>query len=102
MKMNMAEKVVPTTESGSLSGRPTKVRYLVLTLLALACMSAYLTRVCLSTANTTIQRELGFSNEQMGLILAGFSTGYFWFQVPGAWLGNRFGARTVLPVLSVL
>jgi sugar phosphate permease len=103
--MDSAEKGIPSAgrgTAGAASDRATRVRYLVLTLLALACMIAYLTRVCLSTANTTIQRELGFTNEQMGLILAGFSTGYFWFQVPGAWLGNRFGARTVLPTLSVL
>ena len=81
--------------------RPTMVRFAVLLALALAAASAYLTRVCISVANTTIQRELAFTNEQMGDILAAFAVGYLLFQVPGGWLGTRFGARLVLPVLSV-
>ncbi len=84
-----------------LFGKPTKVRYLVLLALSLAVASAYLTRV-MSAANTTIQREFGLGNEQMGYILGGFFFGYLWFQVPGGWIANRLGARTVLPALSIL
>jgi sugar phosphate permease len=74
---------------------------LVLLLLALGAFLAYLTRACLATANTSIQKDLGFSNEQMGYIFAGFSLGYFWFQVPGAWLGSRLGARLVFPIFAI-
>lgn len=81
--------------------RPSRVRYLVLLLLSLAAFCAYLTRVCISTAATTIQGELALSNEQMGTVFAAFSLGYFLFQAPGGWLGNRFGARLALPALSV-
>ena len=80
---------------------PTKVRYLVLLALALAVASAYLTRV-MSAASTTIQREFGLSNEEMGYILSGFFFGYIWFQLPGGWIANRFGTRMVLPALSIL
>lgn len=69
--------------------------------LAFAATCAYLSRVCLATANSTIQREFGFSSEVMGQILAAFSAGYFWFQIPGGALGNRWGCRLVLPLLSV-
>jgi len=74
----------------------------VLVLLATASGSAYLTRHCLAVANTTIQKELGFNNEQMGLILGAFSLGYLFCQVPGGWLGNRNGTRGALSILSVL
>lgn len=84
------------------SPKPTRVRYGVLAFLSLACMSAYLTRHCISVANTTIQSELQFTTEQMGWILSMFMFGYFWFQVPGGWLGTRLGARVALPSLSVL
>ncbi|HZT28871.1 MAG TPA: MFS transporter [Bryobacteraceae bacterium] len=82
-------------------GDPTRVRYLVVLLLGLAAFCAYLTRVCISTAATTIQSELGLSNERMGSVFAAFSLGYFLFQAPGGWLGNRFGCRAALPALSV-
>ena len=45
--------------------RPSGVRHGVLGLLALAAASAYLTRHCIAVANTTIQRELQFTTEQM-------------------------------------
>jgi sugar phosphate permease len=81
--------------------RPTRIRHLVIALLSLAAFSAYLTRVCISTAATTIQSDLGLSNERMGAVFAAFSFGYFLFQAPGGWLGGRFGARLVLPAMSV-
>ena len=61
--------------SNTAAERPTPVRLAVLVLLATASGSAYLTRHCLAVANTTIQKELGFNNEQMGLILGAFSLG---------------------------
>lgn len=82
--------------------RSTFVRYGVLALLAAAAGSAYLTRHCIAVANTTIQEELNFNNAQMGLILGAFSFGYLLCQVPGGWLGTRFGTRVSLPILSVL
>src|SRR5262249_28657073 len=89
----------PGIESGA---RPSRVRYGVLVLLALGATGSYLTRTCLSTANTTIQREFGVSNARMGEILAAFFVGYLWFQLPTAWLGARFGARVTLAGLNVL
>ena len=82
--------------------QPTPVRFGVLALLATAAGSAYLTRHCIAVANTTIQEELHFNNAQMGLILGAFSFGYLLCQVPGGWLGNRFGTRAALAILSIL
>ena len=81
---------------------PTKVRYLVLGLLALAASSAYLTRHCLAVANTTMQEELHFNNEQFGYLYGAFSLGYLLFQIPGGWLGQKFGTRITMPGLSVI
>ena len=88
-----------TSASG---GRPTSIRYLVVLLIALCSSSAYLTRYCISVANTTIEAELSLTTEQMGWILAAFNVGYFFFQVPGGALGTRFGTRVSLPLLSSL
>lgn len=78
---------------------PTRVRFGVLALLALAAAIAYLTRHCLAAANTTIQQELQINNEQFGILYSAFSLGYVLFQVPGGWLGQRWGARVALPIL---
>ena len=82
--------------------RPSGVRHGVLGLLALAAASAYLTRHCIAVANTTIQRELHFTTEQMGWILSAFMVGYLAFQVPGGWLGTRLGPRWALALISLL
>jgi len=74
----------------------------VLVLLALAAMSAYLTRHCIAVANTTIQGELDIDDEQMGWVLGAFAAGYFWFQIPGGWLGNRIGTRAAFPLIHTL
>ncbi len=88
--------------SNPTDARPTRIRYVVLPLLAFAAASAYLTRHCLGVANTTMQEELGFNNEQFGYLYGAFSAGYLICQVPGGWLGQKFGTRTVMPVLSVV
>ena len=78
------------------------VRFAVLMFLGLGAASAYLTRHCIAVANTTIQDELHISESQMGWVLAAFSGGYFFFQIPGGWLGNRIGTRTAYPLISTL
>lgn len=77
-------------------------RCVVLFLLAVASVLAYLTRHSLAVANTTIQRELKINNEDFGLLYAAFSAGYFLFQIPGGWVGQRYGVRLVLPLLAIL
>ena len=74
----------------------------MLALLALAAASAYLTRHALAVANTTMQEELHFNNEQFGYLYSAFSLGYLLFQVPGGWLGQRFGTRITMPGLSII
>lgn len=80
---------------------PTRVRWQVLALVSFASASAYLTRYCISAANTTIQDDLGFDNAQMGRVMSGFALGYLFFQVPGGWLGNRFGTRWAFACISL-
>lgn len=74
----------------------------VLFLLACAAASAYLTRHCLAVANTTIQAEIGFNNEQFGYLYGAFSLGYLLCQIPGGWLGQKLGTRLALPICGVL
>ncbi len=82
--------------------RPTNVRYIVLAALATGAILSYLLRVSLSPAGTTVQRELEISDAVMGDVFAAFFLGYFWFQIPGGWIGNRFGTRLSLGVMGLL
>jgi sugar phosphate permease len=80
---------------------PTNVRLWVIVGLALASTCAYLTRNSLGTVNTTIQGELHLDPAVMGVVMSAFFAGYFWFQIPGGILANRWGTRRVLPLLCL-
>lgn len=81
--------------------RPTRVRHLVLWLTVAAYMITYMDRVVISSAAPKIREEFGFSLETMGLILGAFRWGYALFQIPGGWLGDRFGPRRALTMIVV-
>ncbi|RVT40327.1 MFS transporter [Sphingobium algorifonticola] len=76
--------------------RPTRVRHAVLWLTVAAYMITYMDRVVISTAAPSIQKEFGFSLITMGWIFSIFQIGYALFQIPGGWLGDRFGPRRAL------
>ncbi|OJU17984.1 MULTISPECIES: MFS transporter [unclassified Sphingomonas] len=76
--------------------RPTRTRHVVLWLTVLAYLITYMDRVVISTAAPSIQAEFGFSLVTMGWIFAAFQFAYAIFQIPGGWLGDRFGPRRAL------
>ena len=95
-------KVIVNRESAaSYDGAPTGTRWFVLGLVAFASAAAYLTRYCISAANTTIQADLGFDDARMGELMSAFMLGYLLCQVPGGWLGDRLGTRFAFAFLSV-
>jgi sugar phosphate permease len=59
----------------------------------------YLDRVNISTAAPVISEEFGFNKVTMGFIFSAFVWAYAIFQVPGGWLSDRFGPRTVLTAI---
>lgn len=76
--------------------RPTFVRFGVLAFLCVLSLITYLDRVCIMQVAPDIRRDLLISEEQMGLIFSAFLFGYMLFEVPGGWLGDRWGSRRVL------
>jgi ACS family glucarate transporter-like MFS transporter len=60
-----------------------------------------LDRLNLSIAGKFIQDQYHIGNETMGWILSAFVLGYALFQVPGGWLGDRYGPRTVMTIAIV-
>jgi sugar phosphate permease len=76
--------------------RPTRARHVVLWLTVLAYLITYMDRVVISTAAPSIQAEFGFSLVTMGWIFASFQFAYAFFQIPGGWIGDKFGPRRAL------
>jgi MFS transporter, ACS family, glucarate transporter len=83
------------------SQRPTSVRYVVLGLTVAAYMITYMDRQILAVARPVIRDELHISLVMMGWITFGFRLSYALFQIPGGWLGDRFGARKALSAIVI-
>lgn len=81
------------------SARPTHVRHIVLGLTVLVYMLTYMDRNVLSAATPSIRKEFGFTIVTMGWIGGSFRWAYSIFQLPSAWLGDRFGARKALAAI---
>src|ERR1700687_2072441 len=88
----------PTSQHGSTSSHR---GWMVLLLFCLMYFITYLDRVSISNAAPLISREFGFSRATMGVIFSAFVWAYALCQVPGGWLGDRFGPRKVLTVIMV-
>ncbi len=79
--------------------RPTRARYVVLGLTVAAYAITYMDRQILAVARPVIRDELGISLVMMGWITFSFRLAYALFQIPGGWLGDRFGARRALAAI---
>jgi ACS family glucarate transporter-like MFS transporter len=75
---------------------PIKSRHRVLGMLFLVSIITYTDRIAISAAAPRISEELGLSNAQMGMVFSAFVFAYGLFEIPGGWMGDRFGPRLVL------
>jgi len=75
----------------------TQVRRLqLLCFLVLVSVVTFLDRVNISIAAVPISQEFGFNQVKLGTIFSAFLIGYMLFQIPGGWLGDRFGHGRVI------
>src|SRR6185503_17463111 len=81
--------------------KPTNVRYGVVAFACAVSAILYIDRVCISQTGKTIQGEFGLNDRQMGLVYSAFTLAYALFEIPGGWLGDRFGARKILTRIVV-
>ena len=75
---------------------PTSARWNILALLTLISVITYVDRVNISVAARQMMPALGLTQLQMGYVFSAFVLGYALFQIPGGWLGDRWGSRLVL------
>ncbi len=71
-------------------------RWTVLALLFAISVVTYVDRVNISVTARQMMPAFGLTDGQMGHIFSAFVLGYALFQIPGGWLGDRWGARRVL------
>ena len=74
-------------------------------MLAWLCVAAalsYLSRNAIAVAESTVRGDLGLTKEQSGWLMSAFFISYAVCQIPGAWVGQRFGARRALPAFAVV
>ena len=45
--------------------------------------------------------QLGLTEQEMGFVFSAFVIGYALFQIPGGWLGDRWGIRVVLTIALI-
>src|SRR5688500_17511975 len=103
-----------------------RYRFFVLAVLCSLAFLTYLDRICIMRVQNEISSDLGFetlsdadkkalrdrglendaaavakaakdrATDRMGWVFAAFAAGYLIFEIPGGWLGDRWGARVVI------
>jgi ACS family glucarate transporter-like MFS transporter len=88
---------VPPPSTNLASGPvPSRTRWKILALLTLISIITYVDRVNISVAARQMMPALGLTQMQMGYVFSAFVLGYALFQIPGGWLGDRWGTLLVL------
>lgn len=89
----MQDMAVSDPASVATTAKPTKVRYIILAVLALGTMINYLDRTVLGIAAPSLTKELGIDAAVMGVVFSAFSWTYVIAQVPGGIFLDRFGSK---------
>ena len=76
--------------------QPTHARYWVVVFAVTLAILSYVDRVAISQAAIPISRDLNLTKTEMGSIFSAFAIAYALFEVPGGWMGDKWGARSVL------
>jgi len=86
---------VPVAGPG-IGERPTGERHRVVAFAVALAVITYIDRVCISQAAPAIRRDLGLGPVEMGTVFTAFGWAYALCEIPGGYLGDRFGPRSVL------
>ena len=72
-----------------------RLRYWILAMLFVVTTINYADRATLSIAGDSMQKDLGVSSGELGILFSAFSWSYLIAQIPGGWLLDRFGSKKV-------
>jgi MFS family permease len=71
-------------------------RHFVIFFAVVLAIITYIDRVSISYAGPIMQKDLGLSSEQLGYVFSSFAVAYALFEIPGGWMGDKWGPRKVL------
>jgi MFS transporter, ACS family, glucarate transporter len=75
--------------------KATHIRWWIVVMLFVVTSINYADRAVLAITGPVLSKELGINAVQMGLVFSAFGWSYVLAQMPGGWLLDRFGSRTV-------
>jgi len=76
-------------------------RWRILFFLFLISVITYVDRVNIAVAGVQMGGALGLTRVELGTIFSAFALGNALFQIPGGWLGDRFGHKRVLTLALI-
>ncbi|WP_195780476.1 MFS transporter [Priestia megaterium] len=76
-----------------------KARWLILLVICFMYLITFMDRTNISIAAPYISKEFEFNQVTMGFIFSAFTWAYAIGQVPGGWLGDKFGPRNILTII---
>lgn len=76
--------------------RPSRTRHGVIVFAVMLGIIHYIDRVCFASLAPVIQTDLSLTKQEMKWVFFAFSIAYALFEIPGGWLGDRWGPRRVL------
>ena len=79
----------------SAAQKPTYIRWWIVVMLFVVTSINYADRAVLAITGPVLSKEIGISAVQMGYVFSAFGWSYVLAQMPGGWLLDRFGSRTV-------
>ncbi len=81
------------------SARPTRTRWRILSVISVMYLICYMDRSSISVAAPGMSAAFKLSRTQMAIVFSTFAWAYAIGQIPGGWLGDRFGPRKVLSAI---
>src|SRR6185295_9246151 len=91
-----------TAAAASTGVAPSRTRYWVIVFAITLAIITYIDRVCISQAAGHIRSDLALNEKQWGWLFFAFGWAYALFEIPGGWMGDRFGPRSVLMKVVVM
>ena len=85
----------PMSSAAPADAKRTSVRYHIVFFLFLLTTINYADRATLSIVGTDVTKALALDPVAMGHVFAAFSWAYVICQIPGGWLLDRFGSKTI-------
>jgi ACS family glucarate transporter-like MFS transporter len=91
----MSTHTASLAQADSAGATRTKKRFAILAMLFIVTTINYADRATLSIAGPALSKDLGIDSVTMGYIFSAFGWSYVIAQLPGGWLLDRFGSKTV-------